>query len=264
MWRMIVGVALVMALTALAQDPAGVSPTPPLPSATPTVSSAGAVPVTAEAPPRLEGMSWREALDQGGWLMYVLAGMSVFGLSLVIYFVAVLRPGQIAPRHLKREVVEKLQAGEMSEARKLCEFKPSPLSMVALAAMDYLRSVPGTDPTLLKDVVVGEGTRQAERIQGQTTLLLDIAAVAPMVGLLGTVFGMLKAFGSVAHDVASAKPVVLAAGLTQAMVTTAFGLMVGIPAMMFYAYFRRRASQQISVLEAASTEVLAALLTKQI
>jgi biopolymer transport protein ExbB len=130
--------------------------------------------------------------------------------------------------------------------------------------MDYLRSVPGTDPTLLKDVVVGEGSRQAERIQGQTTLLLDIAAVAPMVGLLGTVFGMLKAFGSIAHDLASAKPVVLASGLTQAMVTTAFGLMVGIPAMMFYAYFRRRASRQISVLEAASTEVMAAMLTKQI
>ena len=84
-----------------------------------------------------------------------------------------------------------------------------------------------------------------------------------MIGLLGTVFGMLRAFGSVARDIASAKPVVLAEGVSQALVTTAFGLIVGIPAMMFYAYFRRRAAKQISHLEAASTDILTALMSKR-
>ena len=167
----------------LAQSAEPVTPAPGTPPVvTPAAPSDAGQPGVNGGLKKDMGLTWREALDQGGWLMYVLAGMSVFGLALVVYFLAVLRPGQIAPRHLKRELVEKLRAGEMSEARKLCEFKPSPLATVAMGAMDYLRSVPGTDPTLLKDVVVGEGSRQAERIQGQTTLLLDIAAVAPMVG----------------------------------------------------------------------------------
>ena len=109
-----------------------------------------------------------------------------------------------------------------------------------------------------------EGGRQAETIQGQTQYLLDIAAVAPMVGLLGTVFGMLRAFSSIALDIAKAKPILLASGVSQALVTTAFGLMVGIPAMMFYAYFRRQSSKMVSHLESSSSDVLTALLSKRL
>jgi len=103
------------------------------------------------------------------------------------------------------------------------------------------------------------GARQAEAIQGQTQWLLDISVIAPMLGLLGTVLGMLKAFGSVATDIASAKPVVLAAGVSQAIITTIFGLVVAIPAMVAYAFFRRRASRQIATLEAAAGLIATAL-----
>jgi len=117
---------------------------------------------------------------------------------------------------------------------------------------------------LLQEVVEGEGGRQSEAIQGQTQYLLDIAIISPMVGLLGTVFCMMRAFSSVALNIANAKPVVLAEGVSQALVTTAFGLIVGIPAMMFYAYFRRKASNLVSHLEAASIDVLTALLNKRL
>jgi len=159
--------------------------------------------------------------------------------------------------------MEKVREGRLDEARRACEYRPCQLSAVCLAAMDHLRDIPGTDPVLMKDIVEGEGSRQSEAIQGQTQYLLDIAVVAPMVGLLGTVFGMLRAFSSIAHDIASAKPVVLAEGVSQALVTTAFGLIVGIPAMMFYAFFRRRSSKLVSHLEAVSADVLTALLSKR-
>jgi len=129
--------------------------------------------------------------------------------------------------------------------------------------MDHIKDVPKTDAMLLKDIVEGEGARQSEAIQGQTQYLMDIAVVSPMIGLLGTVFGMLRAFSSVALDIAKAKPVVLAAGVSQALVTTAFGLIVGIPAMLFYAFFRRRASKLVSHLEALSADVLTALLSQE-
>jgi len=215
------------------------------------------------AGPATAGMSWQEILESGGWLMYVLAALSVLTVAFVIYFFVVLRASQVAPRVLRRDVVEKIREGALDDARRACEYRACPLAAVALVGMDYLHESPDVDPMLLKDIIEGEGGRQAESIQGQTQLLNDIAVVAPMIGLLGTVFGMLRAFSSVALNEAAAKPVVLAQGVSQALITTAFGLIVGIPAMMFYAYFRRRAAKQVSHLEAAAAEVLSALVGKE-
>lgn len=209
------------------------------------------------------GMPWQEILASGGWLMYVLAFMSVLTVAFVIYFFVVLRTAQIAPRKLRRDLMDKIRDGAREDARRACEYRPCPLAAVAMVAMDTLRDTPGANALLVKDIVEGEGSRQAESIQGQIQYLHDIGVVAPMMGLLGTVLGMLQAFGSLALNEAAAKPVVLAHGVSQALVTTAFGLFVGIPAMIFYAYFRRRATKQVSYLESASGEVLMALLGKE-
>jgi biopolymer transport protein ExbB len=112
------------------------------------------------------------------------------------------------------------------------------------------------DPGLLREIVEGEGGRQATIIQNQTMYLLDIAVIAPMVGLLGTVMGMLTAFNTVALDLAKAKPMLLAQGVSQALITTVAGLLVAIPAMMAYAYFRGRTSRLISDLEKQSADLL--------
>jgi biopolymer transport protein ExbB len=208
-------------------------------------------------------MTWGQMMEYGGWLMYVLGLISFAALALVIYLFAVLRAGQVAPPVLRRELIDKLKSGADDDARRAAEFRSCALSSVVLAVMDYLREIPDADPNLLKDVAQGEGVRQADAIQGQVEYLLDMATIAPMVGLLGTVVGMVTAFGAVAHDIASAKPVVLAAGVSQALITTVGGLVIGIPAMVFYAYFRRRASKLISYLESASTDVLAVLISKR-
>lgn len=95
-----------------------------------------------------------------------------------------------------------------------------------------------------------EGVRVAERIMACVDWLADIAAIAPLVGLLGTVLGMFRAFGGIASDVsAGAKPVVLAQGVSQAIVTTIFGLAVAIPSLVAYAFFRRRAAKRIAEIE---------------
>ena len=96
-------------------------------------------------------------------------------------------------------------------------------------------------------------------MQGQAQILLDIGVITPMLGLLGTVLGMLVMFGAVSHDIASAKAVVLAAGLQKAIITTVFGLAIAIPAMCFYAYFRRRVAAKIAVLEAAAARIVTVL-----
>ncbi len=205
---------------------------------------------------------WKQILHNGGWLMYVLAAMSLLTLTFVIYFFLVLRVSQISPEKQQKELIEKIESGNLEDAKRICEYRRTPLSEIILSAIVYLENSHGNAPALLKDIMEGEGQRQAESIQGQTQYLLDIAAVSPMIGLLGTVFGMLRAFSSVALDIASAKPVNLAAGVSQALITTAFGLIVSIPAMMFYAYFRRRASKIIAKMEVATANILSVLLAQ--
>ena len=206
------------------------------------------------------GMTFRQAWEYGGWIMWVLAALSVFALSLVFYLIVALRPSTVAPNALLSDLVTRIRANDLTEVRRLCDRHPSPLSAVVLATLDCLRNVPSCDATLLRAAAESEGSRQADAIQGQTQLLLDVSTIAPLLGLLGTVLGMLKAFSSVANDVASAKPVVLAAGVSQAIITTVFGLIVAIPCIAFYAWFRRRAGRQIGNLEMASSEVVSALI----
>ena len=122
-----------------------------------------------------------------------------------------------------------------------------------------MRHAPKDTLPLLREGVEAEGARHADAMFSQVQWLLDLGVIAPMLGLLGTVLGMLQAFGAVAHDIAGAKPVVLAAGVTKAIVTTIFGLFVAIPAMVCYAWLRRRVARLVGQLEAAAAEITMAL-----
>lgn len=207
-------------------------------------------------------MTLTQAWTYGGWLMWVLLAMSVAVVAVCFYFLATLRSRTVTPQRLRRDLPKYLVSDDPSEARRLCEDVPSPLASVLLATLDAVRNAPKADATLISKVAESEGARQADLIQGQTQWLLDIAAIAPMVGLLGTVIGMLQAFGAVAADVAAAKPTLLAEGVSKAIVTTIFGLLVAIPAMAFYAFFRRRAAKLVAELESAAAELVAILGSK--
>jgi biopolymer transport protein ExbB len=225
----------------------------------PALTTSAQEPTAAATPAVTESMSWAQILEAGGVLIYVLAAMSVVGLALVIYFILVLRREQIAPVKLQDELREQLRKGDYLAAEKTCQARPCALAAVALAAIRHKLRVGATEIGLLRETMEGEGGRQATLIQNQIQYLLDIAIIAPMVGLLGTVMGMLKAFSSVANDMARARPMALAEGVSQALITTVAGLIVAIPAMIAYAYFRGRASRLISDLEAASADLAAEL-----
>ena len=163
----------------------------------------------------MNDITFEQAWNYGGPLMWVLAGFSVFALAVVLYLWLAQSRWLFLPRALKR-----VAAAKDREA---------------------------------------EGARIAREANAAVDWLADVAAIAPLVGLLGTVLGMFKAFGGIASDVAAgAKPVVLAQGVSQAIVTTILGLVVAIPSLVAYAALRRRAAQRISALEAAAEDVPAA------
>ncbi len=206
-------------------------------------------------------MTFAELFRAGGLLMWPLAVLSVFALADAVYLLVALRAGAVAPRALVRDVLDAVRAGDFAAARKECDWRPCPFSRVALAALDAARVLPHGESAALSSAVEGEGSREAVRLSASAQWLLDIAAVAPMLGLLGTVLGMFTAFQGVGGDmVASAKPVVLAQGVSLALVTTVAGLVVAIPCMILYAFMRRRAESRTAALEIASQDLVNALL----
>jgi biopolymer transport protein ExbB len=220
--------------------------------------------VTLPAPAYVPGQAFTvgQLMEYGGILMYPLIATSIVGLAMIIYFAVVLREQQILPRAFVANLRQLLQSKRLVEAQAACRGNPSPIAAVAASALEYRLRVDTPDLTVLHNIVEGEGSRQAVRIQGQVTYLADLGGVAPMMGLLGTVIGMLKAFSGVAYDIAKAKPIVLAGGVSQALITTVAGLIVAIPAMIAYSYFRGRAMKCVSQLESVSAEMLA-LMTRE-
>ncbi len=208
-------------------------------------------------------MSLGQVVEYGGMLIYVLAAMSVVGLALVIYFFMSLRKTHILPSTLLRELTDQLKEGRLKSAESVCNGSGTPIAAICGAALSYVNRTEKPNPALLREIIEGEGGRQAAQIQTQTQYLLDIAVIAPMIGLLGTVMGMLKAFNTVALDLAKAKPMLLAGGVSQALVTTVAGLIVAIPAMIAYAYFRGRASKLIADLETTSTEMASLMIEER-
>ena len=208
-----------------------------------------------------QGITLMQAWQYGGDLMWVLLGMSVIALAVIMYLLVAHRRAAIAPAALLSDVLNALHNDNAAEAKRLCERSGTALADIALAGVLAV-TMPGATLERVNAAVETAGAHVAGRMSATVEYLLDIATIAPLVGLLGTVLGMFKAFSGVANDIASAKPVVLAQGVSQAIITTVFGLVVSIPVLAAYAFFRRRVARRTDELENAAAEVVDAMVTK--
>ena len=152
-----------------------------------------------------EALTLPQLMEMGGWLMYVLAALSVLGLALIGYYALVLRTRAIAPPAQTLRLRELLKERRGRDARELCAQQPTALAAVTAAGLDFLKENPHPPAGMLKEIMESEGGRQAGRMQNMIHYLLDWSAGAPMVGRLGTVIGMLKAFNAVSFDLAKAR-----------------------------------------------------------
>jgi biopolymer transport protein ExbB len=232
------GLAFVLALPGLAQE---------------------ATPAPAAPAEKAPAFNLRQTFQDGGPLMYPLAGLSVLGVSFVFYFAIMLNQRRIAPPEFVKDLLMMLTYHRYAEARKACEKNRSPAATIALAGLDYLERSDEPNPDMVKEIIEAEGARQSTLIQNLISYLMDIATIAPMVGLLGTTVGMLQSFDTIKQNVTTANPAMLVEGLSVALITTVGGLIVGIPAMACYAYFRNRANRLIANMEVVATEILSVL-----
>jgi biopolymer transport protein ExbB len=137
------------------------------------------------------------------------------------------------------------------------------MARVTQKTLEFFTKYPGASFGEVREVAEAEGSRQAGLLSSRITYLADIGSIAPMVGLLGTVLGMIKSFLNIAEgDVSGVRQMELAEGVSEALITTAAGLMIGIPALVFYSLFRGRVQKYIAELEAAATHLMALLHTQ--
>jgi biopolymer transport protein ExbB len=125
--------------------------------------------------------------------------------------------------------------------------------------LEFTTKNPGADFQQVREIAETEGTRVASNINNKVIYLADIGMLAPLIGLLGTVIGIIRSFGALGADLGTARYALLSKGISEALINTSAGLAIGIPAMVFYAFFRGRAQRLISDLESAVTHVLALL-----
>ncbi|MGZ5538666.1 MAG: MotA/TolQ/ExbB proton channel family protein, partial [Chthoniobacterales bacterium] len=133
------------------------------------------------------------------------------------------------------------------------------IARVVQKMLEFTTKNPGADFAQVREIAETEGTRVASALNNRVIYLADIGMIAPLLGLLGTVLGIIRSFGALGADIGSARYVQLSNGVSEALINTSAGLAIGIPAMIFYAFFRGRSQRLISELESAVTHVLALL-----
>ena len=195
----------------------------------------------------------------GGIVMLPLAALSVITLMLIIIYFFTLRRGAIATGRFMTTADALLRKGDYYGLLAVSNRHGQAVARIMRRTLDFLAKNPKATLAEARDIAETEGTRQAAALNQQIIYLADIGTISPMIGLFGTVLGMIKSFSVVALDVTATKPALLASGVAEALVATAGGLLVGIPAMAAYAYFRGRVSRLIADLEAATTQLLALL-----
>ena len=225
----------------------------------PAVTAPAAV-AASDAPEKKSAVNFllspTEILEKGGWPMLLLGVISLIGIALILYFFLVLRMRNITPPRFLSDIESMISSGRMNDARKACLRNKSPAAAVTLAAIDYVEREPNPDAHILIENIESEGSRQATAITNNLRYLADIAHIAPMIGLLGTVLGMFTAFSGMGMGDVQATPEILAKGVGKALMTTAAGLIVGIPALIFYSYFRNKAHRLLANLEIVGTDLL--------
>jgi len=198
-----------------------------------------------------------QVLISGGPVMIPLAALSVIAVMLIVIYFFTLRRGAVVSGRYMRSADAMLRKGDYYGLLAVSNRHNTAVARVMRRTLDFLTKNPGATLVEAREIAETEGTRQASGLNQQIVYLADIGTIAPMVGLFGTVLGMIKSFSVLAHDAAATRPMLLADGVSQALVTTAAGLLIGIPAMAAYAFFRGRVQGLIADLEAATTQLLA-------
>lgn len=205
-----------------------------------------------EEPEVASSTSLLDVYQQGGWMMHVLLLCSIGTIAVVVYCFVQISAKKMAPAGLMDSMNRMMANKDVENGYSLTQENPCAFSRVVGAALLKVNFDRDLANKVSMEAAAGETLDQEETKQMLWVNYLNVfATIAPMIGLLGTVMGMMQAFGDLSAG--KAEPSDLAGGINKAMGTTAGGLLVGIPAMFFYFFFRNKLTGIVALIQRNAT-----------
>jgi biopolymer transport protein ExbB len=214
----------------------------------------GAASSDAPPPAPISTRNLMKVLIDGGPLMLALAVCSLLIITFVLERFVSLRRSRVIPKPFVTRMLEQIHGGEIDrgQALELCEENGSPIAQVfAGAARKW-----GRPSVEVEQAAIDSGERVANHLRRYLRVFYGVANVGPLLGLMGTVLGMIETFNAIAGHDALGRAEMLAGGIAKALLNTAGGLAVAIPASIFYVVFLSRIDRLIMDIDAASQELV--------
>lgn len=189
-------------------------------------------------------------VEAAGWPIWLLVIASVIAVALIAERLTFLRSKNVSPDGLLDEVVQELKQRGVTEAMLSRLAEGSPLGRIFASGLKNIKST----PEVMKESIEEAGRTAAHELERFLTTLGTIASISPLLGLFGTVVGMIEIFG--AQSAVGNTPTILAHGISVALYNTAFGLIVAVPSMIFYRHFRAKVDSLIIEMEQQAVKLV--------
>jgi biopolymer transport protein ExbB len=239
-------VFVTMNVTAHAQQPASA----------PAVTTAAAL----EENPYADALTFDGFVRRTGVMAYPLIGLSMVAFFMIVLFTFTVRQGTVVSDAFMNSADALIRKQDYLGLLAVCNRRNECIARITAKTLDFATRNPTASFEEVKEVTEAEGNRQSSLLLARIAYLGDVGAVAPMLGLLGTTLGMITTFHEISgKGVGGSNQLGLAQGVSEALLCTASGLVIGIPALIFYAIFRGKVNRLISEMEAATTHLMALL-----
>ena len=192
-----------------------------------------------------------ETLEQGGITMIPLAACSVLALWVILDRAWKLRRSRVVVPEIVRVIDDLRGSADLRRARDVCQRYPGPFSTIVQVALD--NHFESRDE--IRERVEDQGRQEVASLERGLGILETVAGIAPLLGLLGTVLGMIEVFDIISRQGAG-QAQNLSGGIAEALITTATGLFIGIPALVFYNYFTGKAERLVLDIEGHTNRLI--------
>ncbi|NCN05301.1 MAG: MotA/TolQ/ExbB proton channel family protein [Spirochaetales bacterium] len=193
--------------------------------------------------------------NTGTLILGLIGLLSILGVGIIIERLLYFRRNQADEEKILARLRSSLEKGYYDEALSICESSPSVISKLMKIGIEHRQY----SPQIIKERITDAANLEIPRMERNISTLGTIAHISPLLGLLGTVTGNIQAFGLLGNFGVGADPALLAQGIAEALVTTAAGIVVSIPAIVFYNYLVSRVNHTIIGLETRVGDLVLAL-----
>ena len=238
----------------------GAAPLPaqqaPVPGSIPSAAAVAGKKPAAEAPP----LTPSEVIKKMGFLAYPFIALSLLAVATIFFVILTVKQSSVVSDAFMNSADALIRKQDYLGLLAVCNRSNECVARVTAKALDFATKNPTASFDEVREVTEAEGSRQSSILLQRTSYLGDIGSISPLIGLLGTVVGLITSFNEIAGgEIAGRQSMGIAKGVYEALFNTAAGLIIGIPSLMVYSIYRGKVQRFISELEAASTHLMALL-----